>query len=346
MPDAEICQDVQPRDGWHDRWLAMQSAYAEYRRSSEVLEYTRRSADDPLNDDPLRLTLLEGQQRFAFERYMDARIAFLESRFDELNHHDAGVSIKTEATPGVPQEDSRLKAWLSLVSGKPVLETLAVMLLCTMSFSFMREQRRVRELEAGRDELRAAVIRIGGELDSLRHRLDSAGPVTPAPSQRSQRIPAAPAPQTPLSPKGAGRKPPSGWNTTQQHSPRRAVAANRPPSAETPHRNSGARSVSAFSLSPSREFKRVGPISVLLKSIDARRGTASLSIVTGTARADIQHLGLNQPVWLHTGNHEHPLGLVADRITSGHLYGHLVEPESGKPVLSASGFGPKTDSPQ
>ena len=79
--EAANSQAPARRDEEHDRWLAMQSAYEEYKRASEALDCTSQSADD--TNERSKLPVLEGQQWLAFERYFETRMEFLEARFDE-----------------------------------------------------------------------------------------------------------------------------------------------------------------------------------------------------------------------------------------------------------------------
>jgi len=335
MLEAEICQQQEQRDDWHARWLTMQAAYAEYRRSSEALECTRQSSDDSVAGDYLRLTMLEGQQRLAFERYVDARIAFLESRFDEMNRPDADAAAAPAHPPG---NRSRIKAWLTVASSRPVLQTLAVMLLCTMTFSLVREQKRVRDLESGRDELRAALQRTGHEVELLRERMDATEPRTASP--RAQRTPAASANRVSTA-RRAGSAQTIKRAVTQQPKRQLKTGTIRAATPPAPTRPSGGRAHD-FSLPPSREFKRVGPLSVWVKSIGPQARSVSLSIVSETVEVDVPLLKINQPVWVNTA-HGHRVGLVADRITANRLEGHLVEAENGKADLRASRTRPNID---
>jgi hypothetical protein len=93
MLDSDDSQEPEIRNDEHNHWLAMQSAYAEYGRASEALEPTVDSS----NGERSRLITLEGQQRVAFERYLEARMEFLEFRFDQSDRLGAGVY----ARPGV-----------------------------------------------------------------------------------------------------------------------------------------------------------------------------------------------------------------------------------------------------
>lgn len=341
MIEVELCQQSEKGDDWHSRWLAMQSAYAEYRRCSEALECTRESADASVSSDTVRLTLMEGQQRLAFERYMDARIAFLESRFDEMNRQDMSGGMPGECPAGVEVERPQgVAGWLYKVSSRPVLEALAVVLLCTTTVSLMLEQKRVRNLEAGRDELRAALGLTVREVQLLRARLDAAGTPMAPPSRHIQRIPTAPAPVAPFGAQRRSTGKAVAEGTKQKRPRRQSTAVNRAPAhGMTTRYDTGSRNTSGFSISPARQFTRVGPLSVLLRSVDLKKNTASLSITSETVQLDVPHLRIDQPVWIST-SHNHRVGLVADRITNNRLYGHLLDPGDGKPDLKASHIRP------
>ena len=335
MLEAEICKEQEQRDDWHARWLAMQAAYSEYRRSSEALECTRHSSDDAVAGDHLRLAMLEGQQRLAFERYVDARIAFLESRFDEMNRPEADPGAPAAPQPGNP---SRIKEWLTVASSRPVLQTLAVLLLCSMSFSLVREQKRVRDLEVGRDKLLVALQQTEHAIELMRDRMDAAEPRTAAPLV--QRTPPAGANRV-----ATGRRTGAGQpakRAVQQHTKQQKTNGIRASVPATPARPSNGHTPHDFSLPPSREFKRVGPLSVWVKSIDPKVRGVSLSIVSETVEVDVPLLKINEPVWVHTA-HGHLVGLVADRITATRLEGHLIDGENGKSDLRASRARPNIE---
>ena len=276
--------------------------------------------------------MLEGQQRLAFERYVDARIEFLESRVDEMNRPNAGPPAEVIGAAPIQPEDSGVRVWLRIISSRPVLQTLAVFLLCTTAFCLIIEQRRVRNLEMGRDELRAAVVRTAQEIELLRQRVDTG---TAPPAQHIQQLPPTPAPEKPLTtPKRDGRRLVTGSGPARQHAAHQASANRTTPESQS----AGRRRTNEFSLSPSREFKRVGSLSVLLKAIDKQRRYASLTIATGTAEVDVQHLRLNQPVWVNASNYDQPLGLVIDRITATRVEGHLVEADNSRADLRTSRY--------
>jgi hypothetical protein len=161
-------EPMQPGEG-HDRWLAMQAAYQDYTTATGVLE-----AADPSVAD----CRVEGQQRAAFERYVESRMEFLESRFDECH------------LPKPVPAGANAAHWPCAVP-RLVLEVLAIMLLCVTALSSVRALRHVRDLEASRDELRATVSRTQDSLQLLTQKLD-APPPPPAPFQTVKRRAARP----------------------------------------------------------------------------------------------------------------------------------------------------------
>ena len=188
MSELENPNGHVPGDDAHERWLAMQSAYAEYLRVSEVFESSRESTRDSADPGRSDLTLL-GSRRDAFERYLEARLEYLERRYDEGYRRETGG----------PRTVSRL------VSPKwPAIPVLVVGILSVMLFSFVREQKHLRDLDSARDQFRASLSNTREELLSLAKRLDTresiersavreventTQPPAPTPQLRSRRLP-------------------------------------------------------------------------------------------------------------------------------------------------------------
>lgn len=222
--EVENTQEPARRDEEHDRWLAMQSAYTEYRAASEALESTRQSADD--TNERLKLPLLEGHQWVAFERYFESRMEFLEARFDEINP----PTTCTSATPANDTDHSALSTWFALINYRPVLQILAVVLLGTMVFALLREQKRVRDLEASRDELLATLNQTRDGLRLLGQKLDSWSPAQHPALQQVEHTVHPPARRAPAATHQAtGRKPPGWRRLPSVHVPQKPIAAKRDP---------------------------------------------------------------------------------------------------------------------
>jgi hypothetical protein len=317
MLDGDEMHEPERRDAGHDRWLAMQSAYAEYMHASEALECTHHSADESSTGERLQLAMLEGRQRVAFERYLESRMEFLEFRFDDSNRSGAAPAIDVECSPA----GSRF----AFVKARPFLEILAVILLSATAFSLVREKQHLRTLESSRDELQAALVKTRAEVQLLGQKMESLKPpeisaihavehATHSPS----RVGHAAAPR-PLAPADQQRK----RKADIQAKP--SIAKKRDPVTGTQSPGLGAHGYYSFSLGPSRQFTRVGPIEVSLRSVDVRRKSANLSIVSDVSKWDVPHVEMNQPVRINVGGNQQPLELVLDRIDGNRLEGHLIE---------------------
>jgi hypothetical protein len=283
----------------HENWLAMQAAYREYKRISEELESAYRSMDGSSTMEQVGLALLDTQQRAAFEQYLEARLAYLESRFDETLRPPAPqVLIEREPPSG-------FVSWLMTASQKPVLQILAVLLLCTTAFSLVRQQKHVRELEAARDENRTALFQTRQALQMLGQKLEVMGPSQHPPVQQIVHTPATAA-----------------HETTQPAPPRKKQV-----------QTAGSRSENIFSLTPSRQFRRVGPIEISVRSVDVQRKNVSLWIASGHFTSAVQ-LRQNQLAWIKLNDQRKLVGLVIDRVTSSRLDGHLIGPRPERQELS------------
>jgi hypothetical protein len=335
MLEVDDSHEPERRDDEHDRWLAMQSAYAEYKRASEALECTPQFADDSPTSERLRLSMLQGQQRVAFERYVEARMEFLEFWFDGRNLPGTGLA----APPKCDTEYSPAGSWLAFVNGMPVLQILAVILLWMTAFSLIREQKHVRDLEAARNELRATLNQTRDGLQLHGQKLDTwAPPQHPAIPQVEHTPPVLARRRPDATLQATGRKPSA--EGQWRHQPAldvqpKQVGAKRAPVPGT-QRQRRARTYYSFSLVPSRQFKRVGPVKVSVRSVDAQRKCVSLSILSDRMQIDVPRLQPNQAVWINVGYHEQPLKFVVDRIAGNRLDGHLVEPRINKAELRAS----------
>ena len=329
MLDGDEMQQPERRDAGHDRWLAMQSAYAEYMHASEALECTHHSEDESSTGERLQLVMLEGRQRVAFERYLESRMEFLEFRFDESNRPGASPVIDVECSPA----GSRF----AFVKARPFLEILAVILLSATAFSLVREKQHLRTLESSRDELQAALVKTRNEVQLLGQKMDALKPVTQISAIHAvehathapSRVGHAAAPR-PLAPADQQRK----RKAEMQTKP--AIARKGNPVTGTQSPGLGGHGYYSFSLAPSRQFTRVGPIEVSLRSVDTRRNLANLSIVSNLSKWDVPHVEMNQPVRINVGANQQPLELVLDRIDGNHLEGHLIENRTAPLQVRAS----------
>jgi hypothetical protein len=313
MLETQEPNDTGRRQAGHDRWLGMQSAYAEYKRLSDSLE-SMEDSDDSSIADRLTLITLERRQQAAFEKYLDARLAYLEFRFDEANPPDVGA-------PDPPGS----RSWVAFISSEPFLKLLAIALICTLAFSFVHEQRQVRNLELAQRELRTE-LNNQREAHKSRVQADSHAPDEPAPPPAAR--PAA-TPPKPAAQPSAKRPPNLSAKTRQMHQD-----AARPSIPDRHDRSAGSRSLYSFSLGPSSRPQAVGPIAVVVRSIDQYRKTASLSIVSDRSRLDVRRATLNQPLWIKY--RQERVELRVERIAANRVDGHVIEYRDHDAKLTAT----------
>jgi hypothetical protein len=297
------CDDSQPTgrpDDAHHLWRAMQATFVEYMRAVAALEYTRHLTDvsPGSTDDDWTLTQerLSEDRRDAFERYVEARFEYLDHHVDETNR-------RLRFPPSRP---THAMGETELESGPPragwILKAAVVALAILTGFSLVRVQRDGRGLAQTRNELRV---------------IDSATPESPAIQTLASAAPAPPNQQV----TGEESSP------DQEQQPQTVPQTSRKPIAarrELAPKSRGQHSYS-FSLSRSRQPRRVGPIEVAVQSVDVQRNSVRLSILYDSGKVGVQHLRLNQPVWIKAGPHRPPVQLVVDRIAQNGLHCHMVE---------------------
>jgi len=302
MTELEDANDPVGRSQARERWHAMQSAYEEYVRAHEVYDKTRESPDRPTGLENLELELLDCR-RDAFVRYLETRLEYLEGRFDE------GYPVDPARGCGPTREVPRLGGISRLVAPKWLILAFAAGFVSVIAFSFGREQEQVRELDTARDQLLASVSATRAGLQLLTKTIEARQSAERS-AVRQVEVPpqpAAPAPHVePRKPSSVAR-----W----RHLPQ--PIANTASHAFPAH--------NYFSLSRSSPFKRVGPIQVALKSVDMKRNSVDVSIVSESGQVDVQRLRLNQPVRIKSSYHGKMMERVVDHITATGLSGHLIE---------------------
>jgi hypothetical protein len=280
----------------------LESAYVDYQRASKALQSCDQSTDESPSREVLRLAMLEGQQRLAFEHYVEARIAFLEFRVEENDRPGPRLVVPIAAAG-----KAGIHRWLA-AGWRPVLEAAAVLLLCAAVLSGIRQQRRLSEMERTRDNLSTALNQTRDRVQVLGQILETWDSQHSAVRETQQWESRAAAPAVPLQPK--------------------PQALERETDAATQVHSVGGHTYYTFSLAVSRQFERIGPIEVSLRSIDTQRNRVSLAIFSDASKMVERRLQLNQPIRLLLGYSRQALELVVNRIVGDRIDGGLVEPAS------------------
>jgi hypothetical protein len=148
---------VDLRDREHELWVAMRSAYDNYKEASETLEaVTSRGPIAISYRDRIRgIESLTGKQRIEFERYIEKRIEYSEFVRDRgtlgAMRFNAQRSARDSIATNQRQDARRL--WLG---GKASRIAVGAALLCITVF-VLYEQGRIHDVDVARDETSATL---------------------------------------------------------------------------------------------------------------------------------------------------------------------------------------------
>jgi hypothetical protein len=88
----------------------------------------------------------------------------------------------------------------------------------------------------------------------------------------------------------------------------------------------GERSVFEFDLTKSKEYQRVGPLSLSLRKADTKHRSYDLSIMVDDKPVQKQHVNLAEPVWVSMADLPQPVELVVNQIDKNHVRGYISAP--------------------
>ena len=114
----------------------------------------------------------------------------------------------------------------------------------------------------------------------------------------------------------------------------------------------GERSYFEFDLTKSKQFQRVGPITLSLRRVDAKHKNYDLQMVVDDNQLSKKRVNLYEPVWIHAENESQPVQVVVNRIEKNGVHGYVSAPKyknselanSLTPVSAPAASSPSTDS--
>ena len=107
----------------------------------------------------------------------------------------------------------------------------------------------------------------------------------------------------------------------------------------------GERDYSEFTLSKSKEFRKVGPMSLSLRKADTKHRRYDLQLVFDDARLEKKNVNLFEPVYLTVNDRPQPVELVVNQITKNEVRGYVSQPKYRKSELVSEG-APRTKLPE
>ena len=250
------------------------------------------------------------------------------------------------------------------------------------TFYFVKEHRQARDLAARNQALSANLSQVQSQLQSLSEKLNAL--TAPLPEPAAAKAPESPRPSSLSARKHAkapshrvaAHRPPADdprWNQVQSQlsEQQKQLASTREDVDKTRSEldgklNStrdelngsiartheqlaalekrGERSYYEFHLDRSKDFQRVGPISVSLRKVDVKHKHYNLAMMVDDSQLDKKNVNLYEPIWITLSDRPQPVELVVNQIHKDQIQGYLSEPKYKKSELAASAAS--NDKPQ
>jgi septal ring factor EnvC (AmiA/AmiB activator) len=93
-----------------------------------------------------------------------------------------------------------------------------------------------------------------------------------------------------------------------------------------------------FTLDKSKQFHRVGPLSVSLRKANVKRKSYDIALLVDDNQLQKKSVNLFEPVWINLADGSRPLELVVNKIDRDHIQGYVSEPKykQSEPNVNAS----------
>ena len=241
------------------------------------------------------------------------------------------------------------------------LPAAAVALLGTSVYSTVdlaRERRQAQELSATNASLRASLSQMGEQLQTVSNQLNrlTAQPPAPAPVEPVKPAPRvrtnAPKPredprwskmQARLTDQqqqlnsareelGKTREELEGKLSSSHDELSGSIARNHDELVALEKR--GERNYYEFEIDKSKQFRKVGPLSVSLRKVNQKHGYYDLALMFDDRQLEKKHVNLYEPMLLSTSDRPQPIELVVNQIHDNFIKGYISEPKFRKDELA------------
>lgn len=106
----------------------------------------------------------------------------------------------------------------------------------------------------------------------------------------------------------------------------------------------GERSYFEFDLTKSKQFQRVGPLTLSLRKADTKHKSYDLEMVVDDNKLTKKKMNLYEPIWIHMEDDSQPLQVVVNRVQKDRVHGYVNAPRY-KPSELALSRGPAAITP-
>lgn len=104
----------------------------------------------------------------------------------------------------------------------------------------------------------------------------------------------------------------------------------------------GERSYFEFDLSKSKQFERVGPLTLSLRKADTKHKNYDLAMIVDDNELGKKKVNLYEPIWIHTETGGQPVQIIVNRIGKNVVHGYVNAPKYKQSELAALGTSAAT----
>jgi hypothetical protein len=95
----------------------------------------------------------------------------------------------------------------------------------------------------------------------------------------------------------------------------------------------GERNYSEFTLDRSKEFRKVGPVSLALRKADTKHKKYNLELIVDDMKLEKKNVSLYEPVYLTLSDRPQPMEVVVNQISKNEVRGYVSQPKYRKSEL-------------
>lgn len=99
----------------------------------------------------------------------------------------------------------------------------------------------------------------------------------------------------------------------------------------------GERSYFEFDLSKSKQFQRVGPLTLSLRKADTKHKNYDVAMIVDDNELQKKKVNLYEPIWIHTETDSQPVQIIVNRIDKDTVHGYISAPKYKPSELTAIG---------
>jgi hypothetical protein len=100
----------------------------------------------------------------------------------------------------------------------------------------------------------------------------------------------------------------------------------------------GERSYTEFDLTKSKQFQRIGPLTLSLRKTDTKHNSYDLALILDDNQLNKKKVNLYEPIWIHQESAGQPIQIVVNRIDKNLVHGYVSSPKYKQSELANASF--------